>query len=103
MTEVLKTDFSSTVEEISGQHTVEMEAVLLEPVFTYLVVGFLMAVSISGIAMLFISISQKTRIELPNNPGTTSSAKLMDTKCVCRCYCCSHVFSRRQHGAAFQL
>jgi hypothetical protein len=72
MTEVLKTDFSSAVEETPGQRMVEIEAVLLEPVFTYLVVGFLIAVSISGIAMLFISIYQKSRIELPDNPGKTS-------------------------------
>jgi hypothetical protein len=70
MTDVLKTNFSFGTREIRGQRMIKMEAVVLVPVFVYLVVGLLIAVSTSLIAMLLISIVQNGHLELRYGPGT---------------------------------
>jgi hypothetical protein len=70
MTDILKTDFSFGTRENYGHRMIEMEAVVLVPVFGYLVVGLLMAVSTSVIAMLFISIAQNGHLKLHYGPGT---------------------------------
>lgn len=70
MTDILATNFSSNTENVSGQKQVEIEAVFLVPLFTYLVEGLLSAVSILGICLLYMSVIRKKKLH--SDPGKNS-------------------------------
>jgi hypothetical protein len=69
MAEVLATNFTTTTKDSPGWRQVESEAVLLEPVFVYLVEGFLGAVSICALILLYMSLPGKSRGRLRGDPG----------------------------------
>jgi hypothetical protein len=69
MAEVLATNFTTTTKDSPGWRQVESEAVLLEPVFVYLVEGFLGAVSICALILLYMSLLGKSRGRLRGDPG----------------------------------
>ena len=69
MVDILATDFSDHVDERDGQRSVRMETLLLEPVFTYLVECLLGLVSISAIALLYMSIRGLELKKLIDEPG----------------------------------
>jgi hypothetical protein len=69
MAEVLTTNFTITTKDSPGRRQVESEAVLLEPVFVYLVQGFLGAVSVCAIILLYISLSGRCKGRLRDDPG----------------------------------
>jgi hypothetical protein len=69
MAEVLATNFTTTTRESPGRRLVETEAVLLEPVFVYLVEGFLGAVSVCALVLLYMSMSGRNKGTLRGDPG----------------------------------
>jgi hypothetical protein len=69
MTDILKTNFSSAIVESFGHQHVEMEAVIMEPVFTCLVGGLLPLVSISAMALLYITVVWKRKGKLSGDPS----------------------------------
>jgi hypothetical protein len=69
MTDVLKTDFSSATNLAVGERMLRSQAIILEPVFTYLVVAFLGLVSLSAIALLYIGTIRNKGIRLSDDPG----------------------------------
>jgi hypothetical protein len=69
MAEVLATNFTTTTRDSPGRRQVEIEAVLLEPVFVYLVEGFLGAVSICALILLYMSLPGRDKGKLRSDPG----------------------------------
>jgi hypothetical protein len=57
--------------QVNGQQQVVTEAVILEPVFVYIVEGFLGVVSLCTIALLYLSITRSKNLR--SNPGTIAS------------------------------
>jgi hypothetical protein len=74
MTDVLNTDFSSATIESMGQQQSQTEAVILEPVFTYIVEGLLALVSLAAIALLWITVMQRKKRILRGDPGMCGHA-----------------------------
>lgn len=70
MVDVLDRDFASS-DSVTGQRTISIEAVVLEPVFTYIVEGLLGVVSIATLALLYLSVT-RTR-KLHSDPSTIAS------------------------------
>jgi hypothetical protein len=60
-----------TSKEAVGQQQVISEAVVLEPVFVHIVVGFLVVVSIATIALLVLSLTRKRNLR--TDPSTIAS------------------------------
>jgi hypothetical protein len=56
MTDVLRTDFSSATMESLRQQQFQTDAVILEPIFTYIVEDFLALVSLAAMALLWLTI-----------------------------------------------
>ncbi|EAT81729.2 hypothetical protein SNOG_11230 [Parastagonospora nodorum SN15] len=72
MVDVLgKGDNFSSSKEVAGQRQVVSEAVLLEPVFVHIVVGFLAVVSISTIALLILTFIRQRNLR--TDPSFVSS------------------------------
>jgi hypothetical protein len=69
MTNVLEPDFTSATPQVTGERQVITEAVVLEPVFTYLVEAFLGVVSISAFALLYMTIARQKKKTLVSDPG----------------------------------
>jgi hypothetical protein len=69
MTDILKTDFSSANLKSIGQQQTQTDAVILEPVFTYVVEGFLGLVSLAAMALLWITSIQRKKRILHGDPG----------------------------------
>jgi hypothetical protein len=74
MTQVLQTDFSNDTVQLAGQRSIELEAVALDPVFTYIVEGLLGFVSVSVIALLVMRVKSRNRDKLLSDPGKSSLA-----------------------------
>jgi hypothetical protein len=74
MVDVLKDDNNSS-KEAPGQQHVTSEAVLMEPVFVHIVVGFLSLVSIATIALLILTFIR--RRNLRTDPSTIASIMAM--------------------------
>ncbi|EUC44792.1 hypothetical protein COCMIDRAFT_97244 [Bipolaris oryzae ATCC 44560] len=74
MREVLNQDFRS-VETVTGRVVDNTEAVVLEPVFVYIVEGFLGVVSLATIALLYLSVTR--RKPLRSNPSTIAAIMSM--------------------------
>ena len=70
MRDVLDQGFQSS-EDVTGWVTDTTEAVVLEPVFVYIVEGFLGAVSIATIALLYLSVTRTKNIR--SNPSTIAA------------------------------
>ncbi|KAH7128103.1 hypothetical protein B0J11DRAFT_458434, partial [Dendryphion nanum] len=77
MTEILQTNFSTATTEAAGTHAIHTEAVVLEPVFTYVVIGFLAFVSMASIALLLIGVVQRKTRKLASDPGAIMSVMSM--------------------------
>ncbi|KAH5582283.1 hypothetical protein HBI24_115040 [Parastagonospora nodorum] len=76
MVDVLgKGDNFSSSKEVAGQRQVVSEAVLLEPVFVHIVVGFLAVVSISTIALLILTFIRQRNLR--TDPSTIASIMSM--------------------------
>jgi hypothetical protein len=58
MSDILGNDFR-TSKNVDGQQKVTGEAVVLEPVFVHIVVGFLVIVSVGSLALLVLSSSRR--------------------------------------------
>lgn len=69
MTEILKTDFSDTTSAGSGIREARLEAVVLEPLFTHLVTGFLAVVSVAMMISLYLCIVDQSKQIFPDDPG----------------------------------
>lgn len=69
MTDVLRTDFSSATSETTGRRLELVEAVVLEPFFTYMVEGLLSLVSVAALVLLSIGRSKYTNRKLTGDPG----------------------------------
>jgi hypothetical protein len=74
MVDVLKVD-NKFFKEVSGQQHATSEAVLMEPVFVHIVVGFLSIVSIATIALLVLTFIR--RRNLRTDPSTIASIMAM--------------------------
>ncbi|KAF2133280.1 hypothetical protein P153DRAFT_331890 [Dothidotthia symphoricarpi CBS 119687] len=77
MVDILATDFSTSTREVAGQRVTHVEAVVLTPVFTYLVEGLLGAVSVAAIALLGIGVFRWKSIELKDDPGSVAAVMSM--------------------------
>jgi hypothetical protein len=64
---------------VEGQQHVTTEAVVLEPVFVYIVTGFLGVVSLCAIALLYLSLTRKKN--LCSNPSTIASVMSLVADC----------------------
>jgi hypothetical protein len=73
MTDVLATDFSSSVTTTAGQLSSQEEAVILEPIFACVVVGLLAIVSFSMLALLYVTSLSCGGKTLVDDPGTHSN------------------------------
>ncbi|OAL49498.1 hypothetical protein IQ07DRAFT_568465 [Pyrenochaeta sp. DS3sAY3a] len=80
MVDILDTNFSTSTHEVSGKRSEQTEAVVLNPVFTYLVESLLAIISISAIVLLYIS-SIKSRSHtlagLRDDPGSLATVMSM--------------------------
>jgi hypothetical protein len=72
MTDVLATDFSSATTEIAGHRVHYVEAIVLEPVFTYLVEILLGIVSVAAIPLLYLGYTNSHKDKLTGDPGKAS-------------------------------
>jgi hypothetical protein len=94
MVDVLRTNFSSATKSVSGLRHVETEGVILEPVFTYIVEALLGIVSVSAIALLYVSVTQRRQRKLVDDPGNFTryfSNTIIDLHS--RCYRSCNVYS----------
>lgn len=72
MVDILDTDFSTSTQEGPGKRLERTEAVVLNPIFTYLVEGLLAIISMSAIAMLYMGSIKSRRhalVGLRDDPG----------------------------------
>jgi hypothetical protein len=69
MTEILKPNFSHAARATTGQRHAQMEAVVLEPVFVYLVECFLGLISVAAFALMYIGYSARGNRKLADDPG----------------------------------
>jgi hypothetical protein len=74
MRDVLDADFR-TAENVAGYMRYTTEAVVLEPVFVYIVEGLLGIVSVATIALLYLSYTRKRN--LASNPSTIAAVMAM--------------------------
>lgn len=74
MVDVLGNNFTDS-EEVSGKQQITTEAVVLEPVFVHIVVGFLAVVSLATAALLVLSLTR--RRNLRTDPSTIASIMAM--------------------------
>jgi hypothetical protein len=74
MRDVLDQDFQ-TFDNVTGQVTDITEAVVLEPVFVYIVEGFLGAISLATIALLYLSVTRTKNLR--SNPSTIAAVMAM--------------------------
>jgi hypothetical protein len=70
MVEILGNDFASTV-DMAGYQQYTTEAVVLEPVFVYIVEGLLGMISLATIMLLYLSITRKRHLR--SDPSTIAS------------------------------
>jgi hypothetical protein len=69
MAEILATSFTTTTKNSPGRRKIEIEAVVLEPVFVHLVEVLLGAVSICALVLLYMSLPARCRGGLHDDPG----------------------------------
>jgi hypothetical protein len=69
MTEILNPNFSAETTVTNGLSQAQMEAVVLEPIFTYLVEGLLALVSVAAIASMYIGYAGHGNRRLVDDPG----------------------------------
>jgi hypothetical protein len=70
MTDILNTNFTTaTTTKIVGSRQTQMEAVTLEPIFTYLVEGLLVIISVAAIALIYLGYVGKRSRALTDDPG----------------------------------
>jgi hypothetical protein len=93
MNDILATDFGSSVTTTTGRQSSQEESIVLEPIFTLLVVALLAAVSISMLALLYVT-SFSGGTTLAEDPGTHSSKQYKLPLIICRHYCGRYVISR---------
>lgn len=62
---------AGSTKEARGEQQITAEAVILEPVFVYIVEGLLGMVSLSTIALLYLSLTRRKNLQ--SNPGTIAS------------------------------
>ncbi|KAJ4377612.1 hypothetical protein N0V83_000439 [Neocucurbitaria cava] len=74
MRDVLDDNFRTT-DEVTGQIVATTEAVVLEPVFVYIVESFLGVVSVATIALLYLSLTRKKHLR--SNPSTIAAVMAM--------------------------
>ncbi|KAI8933098.1 hypothetical protein NX059_009741 [Plenodomus lindquistii] len=74
MRDILDQNFSTTA-ATAGKVQERMEAVVLEPVFVYIVEGLLGAISLAAMALLYLSITRKKHLK--SNPSTIASVMAM--------------------------
>ncbi|PVI00457.1 hypothetical protein DM02DRAFT_728559 [Periconia macrospinosa] len=70
MTDILASG-TPKFKQVEGKTVVMVEAVVLQPVFTYIVEGLLAAVSLSALVLLYLSLTRSTG--LISDPSTTAS------------------------------
>lgn len=70
MSDVLKSNFT-TRREVKGARMIGTDAVVLEPIFTYIVIGFLGAITLATIVLFYLS--AKRTLNLRSDPSTTGS------------------------------
>lgn len=69
MTDILETNFTSDFTTTAGRRDVRSQAVVVEPLFTYLVVAFLGLISISAISLLLLGVRSESGSRLSDDPG----------------------------------
>jgi hypothetical protein len=69
MTDILKPNFSAATSVTTGVRQTQMEAVVLEPIFVYLVEGFLGLVSLAILILMCIGYSERRNGKLADDPG----------------------------------
>lgn len=74
MRDVLDQDFR-TVNKVVGQRVDTTEAVVVEPIFVYIVEGFLGVISIATIALLYLSVTRTKNLRF--NPSTIAAIMSM--------------------------
>lgn len=70
MADVVSSDMTQS-KQAEGTTVIRLEAVILEPVFTYIAEGLLAAVSISALILLYLSLTRS--VILTNDPNTIAS------------------------------
>lgn len=79
MVDILGDDYTSAL-EISGQHQYTTEAVVLEPVFVYIVEGLLGAISLATIVLLYLSVTRRRRLRTDPNTIASIMSLVADNK-----------------------
>ncbi|KAH7402575.1 hypothetical protein BKA66DRAFT_564486 [Pyrenochaeta sp. MPI-SDFR-AT-0127] len=77
MADVLKPNFSAAVSMGPGLRQTQMEAVVLEPIFVYLVEGFLGLVSVAAFALIYIGYSERRNGKLADDPASLAGIMSM--------------------------
>lgn len=69
MNSILKSDFSKATTSTIGRRDQHFQAVILQPVFTYIIEALLALISISMFALLFFSVTRRHDRGLCDDPG----------------------------------
>ncbi|KAF1359392.1 hypothetical protein EJ07DRAFT_165987 [Lizonia empirigonia] len=77
MNSILKSDFSEATTTIIGRRDRHLEAVIMQPVLTYIVEALLAFVSLSMFALLFFSVARKHDRGLCDDPGSLATTMSM--------------------------
>jgi hypothetical protein len=104
MADILKPDVStSSPRRITGSYQTQMEAVVLEPIFTYLVEGFLAVISVAAIVLIYIGyIGQRSRA-LVDDPGKYRAYRKLSLLLTFSFSGLCHVDGGRQHRSTCQI
>jgi hypothetical protein len=97
MTEILATNFSVATRITAGHRQTRMEAVVLEPVFSYFVEGLLGIVSLAIIVLMYIGYTERKNSRLADDPGRypISSTTFFAHLLLFSISGCNHVHGRR--------
>jgi hypothetical protein len=73
MSSILDKNFTTKI-EVEGAQTIETDAVVLEPIFTYIVIGFLSVITLATVILLCLTTSRT--LNLCSDPSTIGSVSL---------------------------
>ncbi|XPS69976.1 hypothetical protein M3J09_002222 [Ascochyta lentis] len=102
MVDILETDFATSTREVPGKRLERTEAVVLNLVFTYLVECLLAVISVSAIALLYISTVRSRNHKLRDDPGSLAALMSMvaDSAALLANFeeldCCSHDYLKHK-------
>ena len=105
MTEILRPDFAAA-RVTAGQLHSRTEAVVLEPVFVYLVESLLGVVSLAILVLMYIGFTERSSSRLVDDPGKHAGFAFFPRSCLLTrisVHGDNHVLGRRRRGSAGQV